>query len=301
MKKWKKLGRIFKAEAQRTWMNSHTAMPIPLYLKDDVFRVYFGTRNIKNEPSLGFIEIDLNTLEIIDIVDSPLLTKGEWGMFDDNGLYPGNIIKDDNKLYMYYMGRSNGEEPLYYMSIGLAESMDNGITFNKKFKSPILGRNEFDPWMTSTPFVMKENEIYHMWYLSGWGWNMDKKNPKSYYHIKYAKSFDGINWEPTGKVCIDLKDGESNIAAPTVLKEDGIYKMWYSYVDTASYKIGYAESQNGLDWTRKDEEVGISLSENDWDSECMAYPFVFLHKGKKYMLYSGNTLGKEGIGLAVHE
>lgn len=77
--------------------------------------------------------------------------------------------------------------------------------------------------------------------------------------------------------------------------------MWYSYVDTSSYKIGYAESQNGLDWRRKDEEVGIFLSDNGWDSDCMAYPCVFVHNDKRYMLYSGNTLGKEGIGLAVHE
>lgn len=115
------------------------------------------------------------------------------------------------------------------------------IIFQKISQVPILDRNKYDPWMTTTPFVLKEENIYHMWYTSGFGWNMDKKNPKS---------FDGINWEPTGKVCIDLKDGESNIAAPTVLKEDRIYKMWYSYVDTSSYKIGYAESQNGLDWRR---------------------------------------------------
>lgn len=44
-------------------------------------------------------------------------------MFDDNGLYPGNLLKINKKLY--YMGRSNGQAPLYYMAIGLAESDDN--------------------------------------------------------------------------------------------------------------------------------------------------------------------------------
>jgi len=298
---WKKLGCIFKAENQTESIYSHTAMPQAYHLYDDIFRIYFGSRNKNSKPSINYVEIDIKEPnKILKISENPVLEKSEWGMFDDNGLYPGNLLKIDEKLYMYYMGRSNGQEPLYYMAIGLAQSDDNGLSFQKISKAPILDRNKYDPWMTTTPFIMKEDKVYHMWYTSGFGWNMDKKNPKSYYHIKYAKSFDVINWEPTGKVCIDLKDEESNIAAPTVLKEDGIYKMWYSYVDTASYKIGYAESENGLDWIRKDEEVGISLSDSGWDSECMAYPCVFLHKGKKYMLYSGNTLGKEGIGLAVN-
>jgi hypothetical protein len=29
------------------------------------------------------------------------------------------------------------------------------------------------------------------------------------------------------------------------------------------------------------------------------YPYVFNHKGKKYMLYNGNSYGKNGFGYAV--
>jgi hypothetical protein len=33
-----------------------------------------------------------------------------------------------------------------------------------------------------------------------------------------------------------------------------------------TYRIGYVESRDGLDWIRKDEVVGIDLSEEGWDS-----------------------------------
>jgi hypothetical protein len=31
------------------------------------------------------------------------------------------------------------------------------------------------------------------------------------------------------------------------------------------------------------------------------YPFVFDHKGQRYMLYNGNDYGKTGFGLAILE
>ena len=47
--------------------------------------------------------------------------------------------------------------------------------------------------------------------------------------------------------------------------------------------------------------VGIDVSKNGWDSEMICYPYVFDHKGKRYMLYNGNGYGKTGFGLAVLE
>ena len=76
--------------------------------------------------------------------------------------------------------------------------------------------------------------------------------------------------------------------------------MWYCYA-IDNYRIGYAESEDGIAWERKDDEVGIDISESGWDSEMIEYPFVFEHKGRKHMLYNGNEYGKEGIGYAVME
>ena len=131
------------------------------------------------------------------------------------------------------------------------------------------------------------------------GWELEDGHPKHRYHIKCAESNDGIRWEKSGVVCIDFESrDEYAISRPCVLKEDGIYKMWYSYRGK-TYRIGYAESKDGLQWERKDAEVGINVSESGWDSEMIEYPFVFDHNGKRYMLYNGNGYGKTGIGLAV--
>ena len=62
--------------------------------------------------------------------------------------------------------------------------------------------------------------------------------------------------------------------------------------------MGYAESFNGIDWTRNDKEVGILPSSTGWDSEMVCYPSVFDHHNNRYMVYNGNGYGKTGFGLA---
>jgi hypothetical protein len=78
--------------------------------------------------------------------------------------------------------------------------------------------------------------------------------------------------------------------------------MWYCYaVGHGGYRIGYAESDDGINWQRKDDKVGIDVSDEGWDSEMVAYPYVFEHDGEKYMLYNGNGYGETGFGYAVLE
>jgi hypothetical protein len=73
--------------------------------------------------------------------------------------------------------------------------------------------------------------------------------------------------------------------------------MWYCYRGD-SYRIGYAESADGNDWTRRDQDAGIDCSTSGWDSEMQAYPWVFGEGRRRYMLYNGNSYGKTGFGIA---
>ena len=65
--------------------------------------------------------------------------------------------------------------------------------------------------------------------------------------------------------------------------------------------IGYAESDDGLHWVRKDAEVGTGKSDTGWDSEMICYPCVVDVKGRRYMFYNGNRHGSTGFGYAVLE
>jgi predicted GH43/DUF377 family glycosyl hydrolase len=69
-------------------------------------------------------------------------------------------------------------------------------------------------------------------------------------------------------------------------------------VKSSGYRIGYASSENLIDWTRDDEKAGINVSDHGWDAEMVSYPHVFELDGKIYMFYLGDQVGKFGFGMA---
>jgi hypothetical protein len=202
--------------------------------------------------------------------------------------------------YLYYQGWNLGVTVPFRNSIGLAVS-DENLKFHRYSPGPILDRSMFEPHFTATPCVIVDHGNWKMWYLSCTEWMMQNNLPKHKYHIKYAESDDGINWQRNGVVAIDYaNESEYAISRPSVIHDEGQWKMWYSYRGDA-YKIGYAESCDGKKWERLDAQVGITTSASGWDSEMIEYPFVFDHKGHRYMLYNGNDYGRTGFGLAILE
>lgn len=301
MIRWKKLGLIFKPDTQYTWMQSHASNPLVLHLGDALYRVYFASRDQQNRSSIAFFEYDLDALIVTKVSTEPSLIPGELGYFDDHGVYPASIVATQDQLILFYTGWNPGPAPQFYTSVGAAISLDQGVTFKKVTKSPLLGRSEVDPWMVSQPFVLQENNVWRMWYISGLGWQKSKTGLDSYYHLKYAESEDGIHWQRQGQVAVELQIGEKNIARPCVLKEEGIYKMYFSVNKGEGYRLGYAESKDGMHWQRADDKMLISLSDQGWDSQAIAYPWVINYNNTKYLFYNGNAFGKEGVGLAVAE
>lgn len=305
---WTKKGRLVKAPGY-DWWKTHAQNPFPEHVKGDVYRIHFAGRDKNNRSQGAYVEIDLKKPEqfmkgkYLKMTKKPSLTLGDLGCFDDCGAMPSCIVKHGSKKYMYYTGWTQQMATPFSFFIGLAISEDGGKTYRRYSKAPVLGRNFYDPYLCCSPWVIKENGVWRMWYVSGTGWEERKRKdvtPKHYYHIKHAVSKDGIHWETSKNQCIYYKKDEYAIARPTLYKENGLYKMWYCYRGGPNtYRAGYAESKDGLKWMRKDKNVGLDVSKKGWDADMICYPCVFEHKGQKYMLYNGNRYGRTGCGLAV--
>jgi hypothetical protein len=141
-----------------------------------------------------------------------------------------------------------------------------------------------------------------MWYGSTNTW--DAGNGEMLHVINYASSYDGHRWKREGlSVPYKLNTAQA-FSRPTVIGSLQLgYQMWFSYRSGTGekYRIGYAVSEDGKHWQLALEKAGIDVSKEGWDSEMIAYPFVFDHKDERYMLYNGNGYGKTGFGLAILE
>lgn len=296
MQEWKKLGKLFEPDGTQWWMKTHASNPVAQVLQNGLLRVYFSGRATGNLAYISYADFD-NNYKLVDICKKPILELGELGAFDDRGLSMGCVQTIGNRTYLYYLGWNLGHDVPFRNAIGLAiEQKDN--QFERYSQGPLLDRTIVDPFSLSYPFILKEENVYKMWYGSHKKWG--KTTNDMIHHIKYAESIDGIDWKPKGIVCIPTTNKDYAFSKPSVLKDGDLYKMWYSYRG-GKYRIGYAESKNGLDWIRKDKQVGLAISENDWDSEMLCYPCVFDWNDKRYMLYNGNSYGQTGFGLAVLE
>ena len=302
--KWEKLGLIFQPDGDRDWMRSHAAVPTPVQLSGSLYRVYFSSRDADNRSHVGYFDIDLEEPTKIQYVSStPVIVPGQLGFFDGQGVYAASAVKTDAGIYLYTIGWSRGDpSPLFYSSIGLAISRDDGRSFEKQGRAPIMARSEFDPCLVTSPVVLKDGDVWRMWYVSGIAWEYGRgdRTPQSVYHIKYGESQDGVHWVRRGLVCIDFEHpGERNISRTCVLPVVDGYEAWYGYACGADYRIGYARSQDGYTWKREDNRAGLHVSNAGWDSEAVAYPWVLLYQGKRFMLYNGNGFGRDGIGIAI--
>ena len=297
---WKQHGLILRPDPSRDWMKSHVAVPVLEQLGGDMYRMYFCSRDALNRSRIGFADFNIcDPAKIIYVTPEPVLGLGELGAFDDNGVTPTWVLNRGKKKYLYYVGWNKGATVRMHLYVGLAVSGDGGKTYQRYSRAPILERVREDPLLTATLSILKEGSVYRMWYISGDRWFARDNETFPVYNVKYAESRDAMHWERKGRVCIDYKNAEEHaLARPCVLKEDGIYKMWYSYKGT-DYRVGYAESRDGLRWKRMDDRVGIDVSPDGFDSIMQEYAFVVSHKGKKYMFYNGNDYGKEGIGYAT--
>lgn len=300
--RWRKLGRIFKAAGQQPWMHSHCSMPFAEALDGTVLRVWFTPRDARNRSHLAWLEIDLARPQVVrKLAETPTLAPGPAGCFDDCGAMGSWLVATEDQRRHYYIGWSQPGPDPYHVAIGVAVAGDDGPKFERLSPEPVLDRNASDPVMVSTPCVLRDGEAWRMWYLSITDWP-DKSAPP-HYDLRQAVSSDGIAWTTDPTPCIAVAHAhECAIARPSVMQDKDRWRMWYCYRGLDfPYRIGYAESSDGARWTRRDASAGIGTSDAGWDDQMVAYPFVFDHRGSRYLLYAGNGFGHEGMGLAILE
>jgi hypothetical protein len=124
-----------------------------------------------------------------------------------------------------------------------------------------------------------------------------------------AISHNGYDWVRMDKNLIENRIEEDEAqASPDVIYYKGKYHMFFCYRYSLNYRgkdfgyrIGYASSEDLINWKREDSRAGLDISEEGWDSEMVAYPHVFELDGKINMFYLGNQVGRYGFGLAELE
>lgn len=297
------------------WARSHAALPAVEGGAEEETSVnlYYSPRDERGRAHIARARVEVlpdGGLAVAGHEAEPVLAPGALGAFDDSGVTNSCIVEGDEGTLLYYTGWTLGVTVPFYFYAGVAIRPHGERDFRRVSAAPVLERSAVDPYLTASPWVLREEGVWRMWYVSCTGWETVEGAPRHYYLLRYAESADGISWRRAGRVAIDFRDAdEYAISRPCVVHDGDRYRMWFA-ARGEHYRLGYAESSDGLNWDREStgEKLPLALPENAalteqasgaWDSQMQAYPAVFDRRGVRYMLYNGNDYGRSGIGYAV--
>jgi predicted GH43/DUF377 family glycosyl hydrolase len=299
--KWQKKGIIYGPDGSLPWAKHSALQPTPILISEEVIRVYVGFRDEEGKGRIGFVDVSAaNPSRVLRVSEKPVLDIGIPGAFDDSGVIPCAIVKREHSFFLYYAGYQLTSRVRFLAFSGLAVS-DDGESFTRYKRTPTLERSDKELLFRAIHSIVLEDRVWKAWYGAGSEYVEGKDKALPSYDIRYIESQDGITFGAEGKVCIDIRrPDEYRVGRPYVIKHDGIYKMFYTIGTRAkSFRLGYAESVDGINWLRQDERIGLGVSDSGWDSEMICYPSVVQVEGTIYLFYNGNDYGRAGFGYAV--
>lgn len=253
----------------------------------------------------------------------------------DKGVgFPYVLPRDDEPWFMYY-GTWGGDWTIrqeLLNRLGVAGSSDQGLTWRilEEDMLPSGPPGSFDAGALPSAAVLRESDgDYLMWYTAAEKYLRFGDVNQGILHIGVARSRDGIHWTKLKEPALMAREGaadpfEACLARPTVLELDGVYHMWFGVYDMApgarpndaggdqvlaegglerasggSYRIEYARSSDGINWTRYPDQPIFSLTPGEFDSSSQTYGSVVDMGDQLWMFYTGDGLGATGVGLAT--
>ncbi len=157
-------------------------------------------------------------------------------------------------------------------------------TWDKYVNNPILepGPEVWDLIHVLDPFVINDDS-YKMWYTG---------QTNLYNQIGYATSSNGLNWTKNNSNPVLVAGSatawdDAGVSNPSVLFDNGIYKMWYTGVTNSIYQIGYATSSDGIAWIKyATNPVLVPDVSNPWEMTSVRDPHVIKTNGQYIMYFS---------------
>ncbi len=208
--------------------------------------------------------------------------------------YAPQVLIDGSVYHLWYTRKTGtNRENIGYMTSanGLSWTLVDSLAI-----MPSTDASRFDFKKIGHASVIKEGDTLKMWYWGG--------NTSSIAGIGFAWSLSGQNWTRVdgpgiGKSVIDQTidgSGALAIATPCVIKDGSTYKMWYARAylvgSKVIYRIGYATSSNGLNWTvvsgsgTNGSVIDIGAS-GKFDESMVFFPSVIKNGSQYQMWYAG--------------
>ena len=299
---WNKKGLVFATlrDGVGGWMRHSALTPTPYRLDEQRIRVYAGFRDDEGTSRIGYVDVlARDPTHVLEFSREPALDVGRGGCFDDSGMILGDVLDSPDGLLMFYVGFQRVAHAKFLAFTGLARSHDGGRHFQRVQDTPILDRAPGRSTIAAVHSVRLEGGRWRIWYAAGDDWEYIGGRPFPRYHIRHVETADLRAIPRQDNCCLEPRGNEYRIGRPRVYRDGDAYVMYFTWGNVAGdYLPGLARSDDGLEWTRCGEDLGLPLSAQGWDSRSICYPALIRAGGKWLLFYNGNDMGVDGFGVA---
>lgn len=301
---WEKLGLAYCPDGQSPWARHGFMTPVPIQIDAERIRVFGGMRDDAGVSRIGWIDVKTTDPTcVLDVSADPALDIGEPGMFDDNGVILGDVIRTaDGNLRMYYVGFQLVEKVKFLAFTGCAVSSDGGTCFERVQNTPVLDRAPHAPFINALHSVERTPSGYRAWVSCGQRWQMIDGLTYPQYNCWTLTSQDGLFWDNrTAVKILDVSGDEYRVGRPRVNRTAaGGYELRVTS-DTLSkqYATRRLVAQDGLTFTSDPVPELPRGPTGAWDGEMTCYPArLDTESGDSLLFYNGNGMGRSGVGVA---
>ena len=170
---------------------------------------------------------------------------------------------------------------IFFYSISLVAQ----ISLHKYPGNPVFKPGKSDEWdfAIGDNAIMFKDSLYHSWYIAR-DWSFE------YGKVGYASSPDGIHWNKYEKNPLNFVCEEDTTEIAFICLEvcvvDSLYYMWYSGKKHGenNMHVGFALSNDGLNWDLHPEPVLQAGKKGDFDEEILGIPAVH-YDGKIFHMW----------------
>jgi hypothetical protein len=299
---WEKKGIIVTPEKSQFWNAQYCMVPTPVILNKDIIRVYYATTGSDVKGRITYIDLSsVNPSIIVNKPDNFILDIGSPGCFDDSGVIPSFVEIEGDVIKIYYIGFKRTNIFPYTIHWGIAEFELKSHNLINRSTSPYFDASDIEYCSNSAPAIFKIGDAKHMVYWAGTKWSTINNKQYISAGIKSASLVENMGWISDNNFILLPEGDEFSLGRPWVMKYEDIYHMWYSRrLKNKFYRLGYAISNDGINWVRKDDDVGIDVSKTGWDSDMICYSSVIKVDNNIFMFYNGNNHGEMGFGFAQY-
>lgn len=264
-------------------------------------RVYVGGWDSAGISRIWWIDVDPDDpYRVIDYSRRPVLDIGDPGTFDENGVFPGHVTQHSGRVYLTTTGFQLGYKVRHYNFGGLAVSDDDGDTFARVSRAPVLDRAEEGLHVRAGQSLLWDGDVIRCAYAAGTGWVEVGGVQRPVYDIRYQELTQPEETSRSGRLILSHDPRrEHALGRPQLLRHQGTLLLLYTRRTLdLRYATGGAVFSDGA-WVRCDSELGLLPSASGFDSEMAYFPSAISWKERLLVFFCGNGYGRGGLGAAV--